>query len=158
MVEPTEPSRSPNRPPGGYLPRIAKFEAPEPEAPPKKKAKGKANKKEAPEGPEAIPAFETAEGRRRARMLVGGAIIGGVLLIGGVIYLVTRGGGQTESAEGPETITEGPPVAPPNEDSARDLYRRAEEAAGRGQPAQAIAFLEDLIGHDFLRAKAAEMK
>lgn len=151
MAESPDRTRPANQPPGGYLPRIAKFEAPEVEAPRKKKAK-KGDAKPEKEGPEEVPAFETVEGRRRARLVVGASAVGGFFLVGGVIFLATRGGNEEAPAD---DLSQGlVPIAAPSEDNARDLYRRAEEAARRGQQAQALAFL-DQIARDHPRTNTA---
>jgi formylglycine-generating enzyme required for sulfatase activity len=157
MAEPGDTPRPSNQPPGGYLPRIARFEAPEDdEAPRKKKTKKEAERPEK-DDPEAIPAFETVEGRKKARLIVGASSLGAVVLIGGSIFLFTRGGTSDETPDESNRLTTVTPNPPPpqSEDGARDLFRRAEEAAERGQSAQAVAFLEQ-VRTTYPKTKTAE--
>ncbi|MFO0956196.1 MAG: SUMF1/EgtB/PvdO family nonheme iron enzyme [Isosphaeraceae bacterium] len=160
MPEPNEPGQDPRRPPGGYLPRIARFEAPDeedPVQPRKKKDRKDHHKAKADDSPEAIPAVETFEGRRRIRWIVAGsalAVLG--LAIAVLAFSIHRGPSPDDSEGIPPDV--GPSSAESNavaEDAARDLLRRAREAAEANRGDQAVAFL-NTIAKGYGRTKSAE--
>lgn len=164
MADPVDP----HRPPGGYLPRIAKFEAPEEEddspspravrkaeraaarkAEGQKKAKSKAKGKGkagdgAKEDEDGIPLVETFEGRVWLRRGVGVGVVLIVGLLGFLLYRSIFAGADDEGL-----LADLPAATDPNaganraqqESEARDLIRRAREAGQGGNSEQAIAFL-----------------
>lgn len=158
MPEPNEPGHDPNRPPGGYLPRIARFEpTPDESPPPSRKKKGRKDAKPGGDDPpEAIPAIETFEGRRRIRWIVAGSVLTVVgLTIAGLVIAINRGpkpdGPDDSPTETGPSTRESAAIA---EDAARDLWRRAREAAETHRDDQAVAFL-GTIAREYARTQTA---
>lgn len=167
MPEPNEPGHDPRRPPGGYLPRLARFESESEENEPpasarKNKKKGRGGVKDRDrdrddDAPEAIPAIETFEGRRRIRWIVAGSTLAILALsVAVLVSRINRGTQSNETETGPSSpdpaaAAQASAIA---EDAARDILRRAREAFEADHADQAVAFL-GMITRDYPQARAA---
>jgi formylglycine-generating enzyme required for sulfatase activity len=174
MAESEEPRRFPTGPPGSPLPRIWKADpepvVDEDEPPTKKKKKKKqdadADPSASPAGSEKpkktrkaaksngsaskgklveeTPRLETYEGRRAARMIAGGVILG-VLGLAGIIIFRFVGADRTPV---PEAVDQAPIVQKPQVDpqqaerEARSLFDDARAVADRGDAEIAITMLK----------------